>query len=206
MECATLDEMRALQSFRLQKTVKRVYANVPHYRAMMDAAGVKPEDIRSVDDLHLLPFTSKQDLRDTYPYGLFACPMDDVVRLHASSGTTGKQIVVGYTRNDLDMWSECVARALTAAGATKSDFMHVSYGYGLFTGGLGLHDGATKVGMTTIPVSSGNSQRFRLNFHLRNTVLCALPRRNNERNGHQQERAEAQSRYLRRRSLDRADA
>ena len=114
MECATLDEMRALQSFRLQKTVKRVYNNVPYYRDMMDKAGVKPEDIRSVDDLHLLPFTSKQDLRDTYPYGLFACPMEDVVRLHASSGTTGKQIVVGYTRKDLDMWSDCVARALTA--------------------------------------------------------------------------------------------
>ena len=176
MECATLDEMRALQSFRLQKTVKRVYANVPYYRDMMDKAGVKPEDIRSVDDLHLLPFTCKQDLRDTYPYGLFAAPMDDVVRLHASSGTTGKQIVVGYTRKDLDMWSDCVARALTAAGATKSDFMHVSYGYGLFTGGMGLHDGATKVGMTTIPVSSGNTKRqITILKDFGSTFICCTP-------------------------------
>ena len=176
MECATLDEMRALQSFRLQKTVKRVYANVPYYRDMMDKAGVKPEDIRSVDDLHLLPFTCKQDLRDTYPYGLFAAPLDDVVRLHASSGTTGKQIVVGYTRKDLDMWSDCVARALTAAGATKSDFMHISYGYGLFTGGLGLHDGATKVGMTTIPVSSGNTKRqITILKDFGSTFICCTP-------------------------------
>ena len=176
MECATLDEMRALQSFRLQKTVKRVYANVPYYRDMMDKAGVKPEDIRSVDDLHLLPFTCKQDLRDTYPYGLFAAPMEDVVRLHASSGTTGKQIVVGYTRKDLDMWSDCVARALTAAGATKSDFMHISYGYGLFTGGLGLHDGATKVGMTTIPVSSGNTKRqITILKDFGSTFICCTP-------------------------------
>lgn len=176
MECATLDEMRALQSFRLQKTVKRVYANVPYYRDMMDKAGVKPEDIRSVDDLHLLPFTCKQDLRDTYPYGLFAAPMDDVVRVHASSGTTGKQIVVGYTRKDLDMWSDCVARALTAAGATKSDFMHISYGYGLFTGGLGLHDGATKVGMTTIPVSSGNTKRqITILKDFGSTFICCTP-------------------------------
>lgn len=176
MECATLEEMRALQSFRLQKTVKRVYANVPYYRDMMDKAGVKPEDIKSVDDLHKLPFTCKQDLRDTYPYGLFACNMDDVVRLHASSGTTGKQIVVGYTRKDLDMWSDCVARALTAAGATKSDFMHVSYGYGLFTGGLGLHDGATKVGMTTIPVSSGNTKRqITILKDFGSTFICCTP-------------------------------
>ncbi|MBQ8120237.1 MAG: phenylacetate--CoA ligase [Ruminococcus sp.] len=176
MECATLEEMRALQSFRLQKTVKRVYANVPYYRDMMDKAGVKPDDIKSVDDLHKLPFTCKQDLRDTYPYGLFACNMDDVVRLHASSGTTGKQIVVGYTRKDLDMWSDCVARALTAAGATKSDFMHVSYGYGLFTGGLGLHDGATKVGMTTIPVSSGNTKRqITILKDFGSTFICCTP-------------------------------
>ena len=176
MECATLDEMRALQSFRLQKTVKRVYNNVPYYRDMMDKAGVKPGDIKSVDDLHLLPFTCKQDLRDTYPYGLFAVPMDEVVRLHASSGTTGKQIVVGYTRKDLDMWSDCVARALTAAGATEKDFMHISYGYGLFTGGLGLHDGATKVGMTTIPVSSGNTKRqITILKDFGSTFICATP-------------------------------
>ena len=151
MECAELYEMRALQSFRLSKTVKRVYENVPIYRQRMDEAGVSPDDIRCVEDLAKLPFTYKQDLRDTYPYGMFAVPMDRVVRLHASSGTTGKQIVVGYTQNDLDIWAECCARALTAAGATNKDFMHVSYGYGLFTGGLGLHGGAEKVGMTVIP-------------------------------------------------------
>ena len=154
MECAERYEMQALQSFRLSKTVKRVYENVPIYRERMDAAGVSPDDIRSVEDLSKLPFTYKQDLRDTYPYGMFAVPMDEVVRLHASSGTTGKQIVVGYTQNDLDMWAECCSRALAAAGATNKDFMHVSYGYGLFTGGLGLHGGAENMGMTVIPVST----------------------------------------------------
>ena len=126
LECATLDEMRALQSFRLSQTVRRVYERVPLYRQRMDEAGVSPEDIRSVDDLHKLPFTYKQDLRDTYPYGMFAVPMNEIVRLHASSGTTGKQIVVGYTRKDLDAWAECCARALTAAGGTSEDIIHVS--------------------------------------------------------------------------------
>ena len=159
MECATLSEMKALQSFRLSQTVRRVYENVPVYRERMDAAGVKPEDIKSVDDLYKLPFTVKQDLRDTYPYGMFAVPMKDVVRLHASSGTTGKQIVVGYTQNDLDLWADCCARAFTAAGCTEEDMVHVSYGYGLFTGGLGADGGAKRLGATAIPVSSGNTQR-----------------------------------------------
>ena len=176
MECAERYEMQALQSFRLSKTVKRVYENVPLYRERMDAAGVKPEDIRTVDDLKKLPFTYKQDLRDTYPYGMFAVPMDKVVRLHASSGTTGKQIVVGYTQNDLDMWAECCARALTAACADEKDFMHVSYGYGLFTGGLGLHGGAEKIGMTVIPVSTGNTKRqINIIKDFGSTVICCTP-------------------------------
>ena len=176
MECATKDEMKALQSFRLSQTVRKVYNNVPYYRERMEKAGVTPDDIHSVEDLKKLPFTMKQDLRDTYPYGLFAVPMEDVVRVHASSGTTGKQIVVGYTQHDLDVWSECCARALTAAGATNKDFMHVSYGYGLFTGGLGLHGGAEKVGMTVIPVSTGNTNR-QLNIikDFGSTYICCTP-------------------------------
>lgn len=176
MECATRDEMRALQSFRLSQTVRRVYENVPYYRERMEKAGVTPDDIHGVDDLKKLPFTMKQDLRDTYPYGLFAVPMDQVVRLHASSGTTGKQIVVGYTQNDLDVWAECCARALTAAGADNKDFMHVSYGYGLFTGGLGLHGGAEKVGMTVIPVSTGNTNRqINIIKDFGSTFICCTP-------------------------------
>ena len=142
----------------------------------MDKKGIKPSDIKSVDDLHLLPFTCKQDLRDTYPYGLFACPLDDVVRLHASSGTTGKQIVVGYTKNDLDCWDDICARQLCAAGATKGDRVHVSFGYGLFTGGFGLHGGATKIGAITIPVSSGNTSRqVTILKDFGSTVLCCTP-------------------------------
>lgn len=176
MECATKDEMKALQSFRLSQTVRRVYNNVPYYRERMEKAGITPDDIHSVEDLKKLPFTMKQDLRDTYPYGLFAVPMEDVVRVHASSGTTGKQIVVGYTQHDLDVWSECCARALTAAGATNKDFMHVSYGYGLFTGGLGLHGGAEKVGMTVIPVSTGNTNRqINIIKDFGSTYICCTP-------------------------------
>lgn len=176
MECATKDEMRALQSFRLSQTVRKVYNNVPYYRERMEKAGITPDDIHSVEDLKKLPFTMKQDLRDTYPYGLFAVPMEDVVRVHASSGTTGKQIVVGYTQNDLNVWSECCARALTAAGATNKDFMHVSYGYGLFTGGLGLHGGAEKVGMTVIPVSTGNTNRqINIIKDFGSTYICCTP-------------------------------
>ncbi len=176
MECALPHEMKSLQSFRLSKTVKRVYENVPYYRERMDKAGIKPEDIKTVDDLSKLPFTVKQDLRDTYPYGLFAVPMDEVVRLHASSGTTGKQIVVGYTENDISTWQECVARAIVAAGGTSKDFLHVSYGYGLFTGGLGLHYGAEKVGCTSIPVSTGNTQRqINILKDFGSTIICSTP-------------------------------
>lgn len=159
IETADRTIIEKLQSKRLTEVVKRVYERVPLYRARMDEAGIKPEDINGVEDLGKLPFTSKQDLRDTYPYGMFAVPMEDVVRLHASSGTTGKQIVVGYTQNDLDNWGDIVARQLVAAGITKSDKVHVAYGYGLFTGGLGIAEGARRLGCTSIPVSSGNTAR-----------------------------------------------
>lgn len=152
-------QMQVEQLANLQKTVKRVYDNVPYYRARMEEAGVTPDDIQSLADLAKLPFTYKQDLRDTYPYGLFAAPMEDVVELHASSGTTGKQIVAGYTQKDLDIWGDCCARAIAATGGDKSDKVHVSYGYGLFTGGLGLHYGSKQMGSVVIPVSSGNTGR-----------------------------------------------
>ena len=159
IETASREEIEKLQSERLVKAVKRVYEKVPIYRERMDEAGVKPEDIKGIDDLYKLPFTSKQDLRDTYPYGMFAVPMEEVARLHASSGTTGKQIVVGYTQNDLDIWGDIVARQLVAAGITKKDKVHVAYGYGLFTGGLGIAEGSRRLGCTSIPVSSGNTAR-----------------------------------------------
>ena len=176
IETAPREKIVALQNGRLAATVRRVYENVPFYRNKMEQSGVTPDDIRTIDDLHKLPFSYKQDLRDTYPYGLFAVPMKDVVRLHASSGTTGKQIVVGYTRNDLDVWDECVARALTAAGCTDEDIVHVSYGYGLFTGGLGADGGAKRIGATTIPVSSGNTQRqVTILKDFGSTILCCTP-------------------------------
>lgn len=159
IEQASREEIRRIQSERLVKTVRRVYEKVPVYRERMISAGVTPDDVKSVDDLYKLPFTSKQDLRDTYPFGMFAVPMEEVVRLHASSGTTGKQIVVGYTQNDLDVWGDIVARQLAAAGVTKSDKVHVAYGYGLFTGGLGIAEGSRRLGCTSIPVSSGNTAR-----------------------------------------------
>ena len=176
IETASRETLENIQSERLVKTVKRVYDNVSAYRKRMDEIGLKPEDIRSIKDLNKLPFTYKQDLRDNYPYGLFACDMKDVVRIHASSGTTGKQTVVGYTKNDIDMWAECAARALVAAGADENDIVHVSYGYGLFTGGLGLHDGATKLGAAVIPASTGNTRRQLQMFKdFGSTVLCCTP-------------------------------
>lgn len=176
IETASREEMKVIQSERLINTVKRVYENVPHYRKKMEKMGVKPDDIKSVDDLYKLPFNYKQDLRDTYPYGMFAVPMKDVVRLHASSGTTGKQIVVGYTQNDMDLWADCCARAFTAAGCTDEDMVHVSYGYGLFTGGLGADGGARRIGATAIPVSSGNTQRqITILKDFGSTILCCTP-------------------------------
>lgn len=158
-ECMSREEMRALQSKRLVETVKRVYEHQAPYRKKMDEIGLKPEDIKSIDDLTKLPFTVKQDLRDNYPYGLFAVDMDDIVRIHASSGTTGKQTVVGYTENDLDMWANMVARVFTAAGADKKSVFQIAYGYGLFTGGLGAHYGAEKIGASVVPISVGNTAR-----------------------------------------------
>lgn len=158
-ECMSRNEMRALQSERLVKTVKRVYEHQAPYRKKMDEIGLKPEDIKGIDDLTKLPFTVKQDLRDNYPYGLFAVDMDDIVRIHASSGTTGKQTVVGYTKNDLEMWADMVARVFTAAGADKKSIFQIAYGYGLFTGGLGAHYGAEKIGASVVPISVGNTAR-----------------------------------------------
>ena len=176
IETASRETIVALQNERLVKTVRRVYENVPFYREKMIAAGVSPDDIRSIEDLHKLPFSYKKDLRDTYPYGLFAVPLKEVVRLHASSGTTGKQIVVGYTEKDLQIWSDCCARALTAAGCTNEDIVQVSYGYGLFTGGLGADGGAMRLGATTIPASTGNTQRQITVMHdFGATILCCTP-------------------------------
>lgn len=159
VECMSREEMRKLQSIRLKKVVERVYHNTTFYRRKMQELGITPDDIQSIDDITKLPFTVKQDLRDNYPFGLMATPMSEIVRLHASSGTTGKPIVVGYTRADLSMWSEVVARCLTAYGLSKHDIIQVSYGYGLFTGGLGAHSGTENIGGTVIPMSSGNTQK-----------------------------------------------
>jgi phenylacetate-CoA ligase len=170
------EELKKLQSERLIKTVKRVYENVPFYRKKFADAGIEPADIKSVDDLSRLPFTTKQDLRDNYPYGLFAAPMSDIVRIHASSGTTGKMTVVSYTRNDIEMWAGLIARCFSMAGATKNDIIHNCYGYGLFTGGLGIHFGAEKLGATVIPVSGGNSQRqIKIMQDFGSTILTCTP-------------------------------
>lgn len=176
IECMPREELKKLQSERLVWQVKRMYERVECFRKRMDEEGLKPEDIRGVEDLHKLPFSYKQDLRDYYPYGLFAEPMDNIVRVHASSGTTGKQIVVGYTRNDLDAWADGVARMMYAIGLDSKDFVQVSYGYGLFTGGLGAHGGAEKIGATVIPTSAGNTQRqIQTMVDFGSTALCCTP-------------------------------
>ena len=159
-ECMDREELRKLQSVRLVKAVDRVYHNVPFYRKKMQELGLEPGDIKGIEDLEKLPFTTKDDLRDNYPFGLFAVPQSQIVRIHASSGTTGKATVVGYTRKDLEIWSECVARALTMAGVEKDDIIQVAYGYGLFTGGLGAHAGAEKLGATVVPMSTGNTKKL----------------------------------------------
>ncbi len=159
-ECMSRDQMTTLQSARLVKLVDYVYHNVEFYRKKMQAAGLMPGDIKSIEDITKLPFTTKDDLRINYPFGLFAVPNSQIVRIHASSGTTGKATVVGYTRHDLDVWAECVARCMTMAGVTKDDIIQVAYGYGLFTGGLGAHDGAQKIGATVVPMSTGNSKKL----------------------------------------------
>jgi phenylacetate-CoA ligase len=176
IETMPASEMRALQSERLRELVKRVYENVPFYRAKMDAVRLKPSDIKSIDDISKLPYTTKSDLRENYPFGLFAVPRKEIVRIHASSGTTGKLTVVGYTARDLDDWAECVARCLVIAGCTSEDTVHISYGYGLFTGGLGLHYGAEKLGAIAVPVSSGNTARqLMLLKDFGATALCCTP-------------------------------
>lgn len=159
-ECMSRDEMQTLQSKRLVKTVNRVYHNVEYYRKKMQQIGIEPGDIKGIEDISKLPYTTKTDLRDTYPFGLFASPQSEIVRIHASSGTTGKATVVGYTRRDIDIWAECVARALTQAGVTRDDTIQVAYGYGLFTGGLGAHYGAEYLGARVVPQSTGNTKKL----------------------------------------------
>ncbi len=176
IECMPRDELKALQGKRLVEQVKRMYENVECFRNRMIEKGLTPDDIKGVDDLAKLPFSYKNDLRDNYPYGLFAVPMSDVVRVHASSGTTGKRIVVGYTENDLEMWADCIARMMTAIGVTKNDVVQVSFGYGLFTGGFGAHSGAEKIGATVIPMSSGNTAlQIQTMIDFGATVLCCTP-------------------------------
>jgi len=159
IERASQDELRALQLQRLKWSLKHAYENVPHYKAAFDAKGVHPDDLKDLSDLRLFPFTTKKDLRDNYPFGLFAVPREQVVRVHASSGTTGKPTVVGYTRRDIDTWADLVARSLRAAGTRQGDIVHVAYGYGLFTGGLGAHYGAERLGCTVIPMSGGQTEK-----------------------------------------------
>lgn len=159
IECMSRDEMHELQSIKLRKIVAHAYNNSPFYKKRLDEHGISPDEIQSIDDIVKLPFTVKQDLRDNYPFGLMCVPMSQIIRLHASSGTTGKPIVVGYTGQDLDNWSEAVARCLSAFGLNSDDLVQISYGYGLFTGGLGAHDGVQKIGATVIPTSSGNTQK-----------------------------------------------
>lgn len=175
-ECMDREELRKLQSERLKNQVKRVYNNVPYYRKLFDEHGIEPGDIKGVDDLSKLPFTTKEALRDNYPNGMFAVPGSEINRVHASSGTTGKPTVVGYTKNDLEMWSDLIARMATQAGVTKEDVVQVCYGYGLFTGGLGFHYGIEKVGATVIPASVGNTSRqIMLMEDLGTTVLASTP-------------------------------
>ena len=176
IETMSVEELKALQSERLVEQVKYVYEHVKFYRDKMDAAGVTPEDIKGIEDLYKLPFIEKDDLRDQYPYGLLGVPLSDCVRIQSTSGTTGRRVVAFYTQNDIDIWEECCARAIVAAGGTKDDVVHVCYGYGLFTGGPGLNGGSHKVGCLTLPMSSGNTER-QLQFmeDLGSTIICCTP-------------------------------
>ena len=175
-ECLSRSEMQNLQSERLRKTVERVYNNCAPYRKKMDELKLKPSDVKSVSDLYKLPFTVKHDLREAYPFGFYSSPAEDIVEVHASSGTTGKLTVVGYSRNDLEVWSEIVARGLSMAGVTKDSMVHVAYGYGLFTGGLGAHYGAQKIGASTVPASAGNTiRKLTLLRDFGATHLCCTP-------------------------------
>ena len=176
IECASREEIRKIQSERLVKQVQNIWDNVPMYRKRMEEKGLTPEDIKSVDDLSKLPFTEKDDLRDQYPYGLLARPLSECVRIQSTSGTTGRRVVAFYTQHDIDLWEECCARAIVAAGGTKEDVCHVSYGYGLFTGGPGLNGGSHKVGCLTLPMSSENTERqIQFMTDLGSTILCCTP-------------------------------
>lgn len=176
IECASQDQIRAWQDERLVKQVRHVYDNVEMYRKRMDEKGLKPEDIKGVEDLHKLPFITKDDLRDEYPYGLLAMPLSDCVRIQSTSGTTGRRVVAFYTQHDIDLWEECCARAIVAAGGTKDDVVHVSYGFGLFTGGAGLNGGSHRLGSLTLPMSSGNTDRqIQFMTDLGSTILCCTP-------------------------------
>ncbi len=176
IETASQEQIRAWQDERLVDTVKRVYENVEYYRKKMDEKGVKPEDIKSAADLHKLPFLTKDDLREAYPYGLMARPLKDCVRIQSTSGTTGKRVIAFYTQNDIDLWEDCCARAIVAAGGTDEDVVQVCYGYGLFTGGPGLNGGSHKVGSLTLPMSSGNTDRqIQFMCDLGSTILCCTP-------------------------------
>ena len=176
IETMPVDQLKALQSERLVKQVKHVWENVPYYRAKMEAKGVTPDDIHGIEDLHKLPFLTKDDLRDAYPYGLVGKPLKDCVRIQSTSGTTGRRVVAFYTQADIDLWEDCCARAITAVGGTDEDVVQVAYGYGLFTGGPGLNGGSHKVGCLTVPMSSGNTDR-QLQFmtDLQSTILCCTP-------------------------------
>ncbi len=176
IETMPVEEMKKLQSEKLVKQVKHVYDNVEYYRNLMDEKGVKPEDIKGIDDLYKLPFLSKADLRDAYPYGLLAKPLGECVRIHSTSGTTGKRVVAFYTQHDVDLWEDCCARAIVAAGGTNEDVCQVAYGYGLFTGGAGLHGGSHKVGCLTLPMSSGNTERqIQFMMDLKSSIICCTP-------------------------------
>ena len=176
IECADPEDLKKLQSEKLVKQVRHVWDNVPYYRAKMEAKGVTPEDIHGVEDLYKLPFLSKADLKEAYPYGLMGCSREEVVRIHSTSGTTGKRVIAFYTQEDLDLWSDCTARAIVAAGGDKTDVVQISYGYGLFTGGFGLNDGSHKVGCMTLPMSSGNTERqLQFMVDLGATILCCTP-------------------------------
>lgn len=176
IECASREQIQAWQDERLVKTVKRVYENVEFYRKRMDEKGIKPQDIQSTKDLHKLPFLTKDDLRDAYPYGLLAEPLENCVRIQSTSGTTGRRVVAFYTQHDIDLWDECCARAIAAAGGTNEDVVHVSYGYGLFTGGPGLNGGSHKIGSLTLPMSSGNTERqIQFMCDMGSTILCCTP-------------------------------
>ena len=176
IETMPAEQMKKLQSEKLVKQVKHVYENVPYYRDLMDKKGVKPEDIQGVEDLHKLPFLTKADLRDAYPYGLLAKPLEDCVRIQSTSGTTGRRVVAFYTQHDVDLWEDCCARAIVAAGGTRQDVCQVAYGYGLFTGGPGLNGGSHKVGCLTLPMSSGNTDRqIQFMMDLSATIICCTP-------------------------------